>query len=188
MKFRKVDLDDDLILSKLEANTDGLRRFFNFDKYFYEYGYVNHGEGLLSYMTGIGYKIDTEGKVVIIMYFVRPEGPISILRRIPDDLLELSHLKFLYLFCDINAIETIPSSIKSNDIFEVKILSIEPPSNLDPNSLNPHTFYPDWNLRCNIYDIYRHYRDGYITGYELIVIRKNIVKDFDLLKEVVKKY
>ena len=34
--------------------------------------------------------------------------------------MEFSHLKYLCLICDVQGFETLPNTIKSNDVFEVK--------------------------------------------------------------------
>ncbi len=110
---------------------------------------------------GIFYKINENGKVILLWF--GDEGPIPELGRIPDDLMELSHLKYLRLICDVQGFETLPNTIKSNDMFEVKI--------------NP------------IYEG----DEANITGSEITIIRKGILDEYDhimdfLIEEAFKRY
>ena len=114
------------------------------------------------YTYGILYKIDENGKVVLIWLGYKGMEA-NVLGRIPDDLMELSHLKYLFLICDVQGFETLPKTIKSNDIFEVKT--------------NP-MYEGD---------------ESKITGYKITIIRKGILDGYDsamyfLIEEAFKRY
>ena len=175
-----VDPHDAMILSKLEKNVH--LELLNYDEHLWYleelYGSKDvddeqHQKEDFASISGVVYKIDKEGKVILVWYSLSMHGgsPLNILRKIPAELLELSHLKYLYLFCDDNAIEILASTIKSNDLFEVIIQPIGPEStNLVPN-LTPNR----WMAydRCQKYNIY----EG--TGYELIIVRKDLINEIN---------
>ncbi len=68
------------------------------------------------------YKLE-KGRVILLWYhpYYINAGPFPILKKIPKDLLELSHLKYSCILCTNRAIERMPETIRSNDIFEVRI-------------------------------------------------------------------
>ncbi len=72
---------------------------------------------------GIFYKLD-KGKVILLWYHPH-YGSFPVLKKIPEDLLELSHLKYSCILCTHRAIERMPENIRSNNKFEVKIESVE---------------------------------------------------------------
>ena len=127
-----VDFHDSIILEKIQENIKRgdkwMRELHDFNYFVNEYeDEDDHYDdkmkkdikiAILSELYGIFYKIDENGKVIllwIIEGIYRPD-----LGRIPDDLMELSHLEYLCLLCDVQGFETLPNTIKSNDMFEVK--------------------------------------------------------------------
>ncbi|HEC40531.1 hypothetical protein LCGC14_0858050 [marine sediment metagenome] len=171
----RVDPHDMMILGKLEKNTH--IELLNYDEHLWyleqwslqDVDDEKNQELEFVDPFGVLYKTDKEGKVILVWYALSAHGgtPIAILRKVPDELLELSHLKYLYLFCDVNAIETLPSTIKSNDIFEVIIQPIGPEStNLAPNRSEAYH-------RCQRYNI----NEG--TGYEIIIVRKDLISEIN---------
>ncbi|KKM93167.1 hypothetical protein LCGC14_1211150 [marine sediment metagenome] len=176
-----VDPHDAMILDKLGKNLQREDLLLNYDEILWywecwdsiDVDDEQHQKEDFASIFSVVYKIDKEGKVILVWYSLSMHGgsPLNILRKIPAELLELSHLKYLYLFCDDNAIETLPSTIKSNDLFEVIIQPIGPEStNLVPN-LTPNR----WMAydRCQKYNIY----EG--TGYELIIVRKDLINEIN---------
>ena len=133
-----VDFHDSIILEKIQENIKNYRGIskwrrelhnFNFFVDQYEDEYYRDDKireaikmEYIDPTPGICYKIDENGKVVLLWsgYYGAPD-----LVRIPDDLMELSHLKYLSLICDFQGFETLPNTIKSNDIFEVKTNPME---------------------------------------------------------------
>lgn len=172
-----VDPHDMMILDKLELN-DLLfyyDEFLWYQEQWYSNDVDNEKDQELEFGSNFGvlYKTDKEGKVILVWYSLSMHGgtPIAILTKVSDELLELSHLKYLYLFCDVNAIETLPSTIKSNDIFEVIIQPIGPEStNLVPNLV---PFRSEVYHRCQRYNI----NEG--TGYEIIIVRKDLINEIN---------
>ncbi len=167
-----VDFHDSLILEKLQKNikwdrntSEWIRKLHNFNFIVNQYEEDSKYYNKMEYLDipGIFYKIDEKGKVVLIWsepkYFNIPE-----IVEIPDDLMELSHLKYFCLICDVQGFKTLPNTIKSNDIFEVKT---------DPMYERP-------------YEI----DDPNLMSYKITIIKKGIprifsVRDF-LIKEAFK--
>ena len=183
-----VDPHDALILGKLEKNLQWEGLLFNYDErlwYLEElYGSKEVDDEKNQKLEfggnyGVLYKTDKEGKVILVWYALSMHGgtPFAILRKIPAELLELSHLKYLYLFCDVNAIETLPSTIKSNDLFEVIIQPLGSEStNLAPTRTIAYH-------RCQLYDIYEgrlyNSNEDKKTGYEIIIVRKDLINEIN---------
>ena len=175
-----VDFHDSIILEKIQENIKvyrGISKWmrelhdFNFFVDQFESDVHNNDDKINEYIKmeyidpriGICYKIDENGKIVLLW---SSSYDISDLIRIPDDIMELSQLKYFCLICDIQGIETLPNTIKSNDIFEVEI--------------NP------------IYERYEGDKSN-ITGYKIIIVRKGILDGYDstmyfLIEEAFKRY
>ena len=163
-----VDFHDSLILEKIQENIKKckgdlkwLRELHDFsyeiNKYEEDYDHSKLDDKIIKHIKiayvydgyGIYYKINENGKVILLWFGYN--GPISELERIPDDLMELSHLKYLCLICDVQGFETLPNTIKSNDMFDVKINPIYEKGDEEDN----------------------------ITGYEITIIRKGILDEYD---------
>ena len=115
--------------------------------------YWNRGEFWGSF-GGMFYKLD-KGRVVLLWYhpyYVNAAFPI--LKKIPEDLLELSYLKYCCILCTHRAIERMPETIRSNDIFEV---------NIEPFETNT----PDYDQMINE------------LGSEVKIIRKGALGGYD---------
>lgn len=162
----KIDPHDAVIISKLAANMEDMgpdRELFDFDERINEAVKNNdydlskerdRDEIIYYYGIDAAYKLDKEGRVYFICFFIT-ESFFPILKRIPPDLLELQHLKYLNLFCDVD-INKIPSSITNNKDYIVQT------NKPDPNSFLGKT--------CNKFNI---------SGYELKIIQKDILSEID---------
>ncbi|MEE9378285.1 MAG: hypothetical protein V3V33_09650 [Candidatus Lokiarchaeia archaeon] len=172
-----VDFHDSLILEKIQENIKKHKGDLKWLRELHDFSYEvdiyeedhDHSrfydkiikEDYLDRLYGIFYKIDENGKVILLWF---GNGcPISELGRIPDDLVELSHLKYLCLICDVQGFESLPTTIKSNNIFDVKT--------------NP------------IYEG----DESNVTGYEITIIRKGTLDGYDsamyfLIEEAFKRY
>ncbi len=174
--FKGVDFHDSIILEKIQENikrersySKRFRELHDFNQFVDDYENYHHYDDRIKmeylYTYGILYKIDENGKVVLI--WLGYNGmEANVLRRIPDDLMELSHLKYLCLISDVQGFETLPNTIKSNDTFEVKI--------------NP---------------MYERYEgdESNLTGYKITINRKGILDGYDsamyfLIEEAFKRY
>jgi len=183
MKFPlKIDYFDKTILMDLKKNFEP--RFckpFGIDEYLWDeedhtsnwedpVDITDEGyqEDMIIEITGVCYKLDKEGKVILLWYSVGlHDQNFPIIVKIPENLLELSHLKYVYLLCDVNAIENLPENIKNNDKFEVIVEPLGPKStNLAPN-------------KSFAYHICGKYRDDIDVDrcFELIIVRKDLIKE-----------
>ncbi len=136
-----VDFHDSIILEKIQENIKWGRRDIKWVRELHDFNqFVDQYEDedehyrddkikksikieYFNRLYGIFYKIDENGNV-ILLWFGRGNW-IAELGRIPEDLMELSHLKYLCLICDDRGFETLPNTIKSNDMFEVKTNPME---------------------------------------------------------------
>ncbi len=175
-----VDFHDSMILEKIQENIKlyrGISKWmrelhdFNFFVDQFESDEHNNDDKIIKAIKmeyidprlGICYKIDENGKIVLLWSANYDDSDLV---RIPDDLMELSQLKYFSLICDVQGFETLLNTIKSNEIFEVKI--------------NP------------IYERYEGDKSN-ITGYKIIIIRKGILDGYDnvmdfLIEEAFKRY
>ncbi len=147
-----ADLQDAVILNKIQKGLSSINRryysvrgFRNFDihlDYFIDIYNSQEEIGVGEYIDkkdkiydnrlrfwhsfgGIFYKLN-RGKVILLWYHpYYANASFPVLKKIPEDLLELSHLKYSCILCTHRAIERMPETIKSNDVFEVKIESVE---------------------------------------------------------------
>ena len=170
-----VDFHDSIILEKIQENIKMFRgiskwnrELHDFNQFVNQYEDEDHSDDVgikmeyLDHTYGILYKIDENGMVVLIWLGYK-DMEASVLGMIPDDLMELSHLKYLCLICDVQGFETLPNTIKSNDMFEVKT--------------NP---------------MYEGGDESNITGYKITIIRKGILDGYStmdfLIEEAFKRY
>jgi len=131
--------------------------------------YWNRGEFWGSF-GGIFYKLD-KGKVILLWYHpYYANAAFPILKKIPEDILELTHLKYSCILCTHKAIERMPKTIRSNDLFEVKIEPFD-------------TSTPDYDQMINEVGskfkiIRRGTLDGFDSGFDFLLeeafIRKSL--------------
>ncbi len=171
-----VDFHDSIILEKIQENIKrerGVSKWFrelhDFNQFVDNYEDYNHNNDKIKMeyldMYGILYKIDKNGKVVLIWLGYKGLEE-NVLGRIPYNLMELSHLKYLCLICDVQGFETLPKTIKSNENFEVKTNPIYEGSEGNESS---------------------------IKGYKITIIRKRILDGYNsemdfLIEEAFKRY
>ncbi|MFW9987662.1 MAG: hypothetical protein ACFFC3_03320 [Candidatus Odinarchaeota archaeon] len=190
----KVDPHDLVIIKNLKrCLSQGWIK--GFDKFLYEYEKDLKKEGvyeddresreiLYGDLYGVWYKVNEEGKVILIWYNIGLHNRLfSVLDKIPENLLELSYLKYLYLFCNENAIETMPTTLKnfaqrldkSHEIFEIFIEPIGSiPNPLAPNRRNSYYIFQD----VNVYEGRAYLRnEKKETGFELIIVRRDLIPE-----------
>jgi len=178
MKFPlKIDPFDEMILIDLKKNFDvqSLDTLWNIDEYLWNEEHLYETdlnddicqEEIIMFLYGGCYKIDKEGKVVLIWYALGADNPwFPILKKIPENLLELSHLKYVYLLCDVDAIEKLPKNIKNNDKFEVIVEPLG--SKSSPLAPNKSFAYHICQQRNEIDED---------QCFELIIVRKDLIKE-----------
>jgi len=189
-----ADLQDAIILSKIQKqlskyNGDyySVRALSNFDNHLDLYIGIYNGQeeiGIGEYVdkedkiysnrldfwysfAGIFYKLD-KGKVILLWYHPH-YGSFPVLKRIPEDLLKLSHLKYTCILCTHRAIEHMPETIRSNEIFEVKIESIETGVTYDDKILN--------EVGAEVKIIRRELLNGYDNELDFLIEEAFIRKD-----------
>jgi hypothetical protein len=86
-------------------------------------------EDFWAWESGAFYQVNEKGTVTLIWAIHSNEPPCPFLMKIPVNLLELSYLKYLWLLCLVKK-ESIPSTLRSNGVFEVNINSITKDSSL----------------------------------------------------------
>lgn len=116
-------------------------------------------EDFWGWKSGAFYKINAEGRITLIWCNPWSEPGCLFLWKIPDNLLELSKLKYLWFICVIKK-ELIPSTIRSNDLFEVQIRPITKESSL----FELYIMYGGHTKHINIEDFF-----------ELEIMRKDLL-------------